>query len=183
MIEVDKGYLKRIPEPIAAWGRQLPHDPATGIFKLAATGLRTFPTKTDDDTHEYIHPSVLSQTITIPEVTESIKANPALLCDLDDMGKMVRSLEKVETTPDDLDDAEHIVKETWPYVAGKDEFNVDVVKEHASQEAMKKSLEKMQAAADSKRLGRQEIMTDEGGRPRYGQTWLGSIWHAIIGDE
>ncbi|KAJ7293538.1 hypothetical protein C8J57DRAFT_1269293 [Mycena rebaudengoi] len=60
-LSLDYTYLGSLPRPTAPWGTQPPHDPATGIFKLASQAQRVLPTETNDVTHETIHSSVLQQ--------------------------------------------------------------------------------------------------------------------------
>ncbi|KAI0304693.1 hypothetical protein BC826DRAFT_977756 [Russula brevipes] len=61
IVSIDTEYLFSLLEPIAPWGTQKPHDPRTGIFALASTIQRHFPTSVDPLTRETIHPSVLMQ--------------------------------------------------------------------------------------------------------------------------
>ncbi|KIJ32054.1 hypothetical protein M422DRAFT_185034 [Sphaerobolus stellatus SS14] len=155
MLATDRKYMKHLLSPVAPWGKQMPHDPAVGIFKLAREIQRTVPTITDDKTHEYIHPSVQEQDVVSPKVTTNITANPSLLCSLHEL--------------------EELVRKTWPYVPGKHEVTGKDGKEDIdSQNLMKKELNKMVEKA-----GSTEIMVDEGGRPRYHENWLGSIIHEI----
>jgi len=134
--------------------------PAHGIFHLATKSPRRVPTQTDEETHEYIHPSALAQKINIPEVAQSVRANPALLWELTDMEKQF--------------------KDNWPYVTDKgfDEF---VEKEAVSQESMLKMLEKMQAKAN-KKFGKPDVtVVDEKGETTYrkSSSRLSSIWHRL----
>jgi len=165
MLSIDRDYLFSLPEPVAPWGKQLPHDPATGIFKFAFEIQRTLPTETNDLTHEYIHPSVQEQRIQIPQLIANIKTNPKLLCDLHEMeGKFKEvwaSIPRERVNADPEDDSESDL-------------------EDQSQEAMVKSLEKMAKKA-AKRQMETEVMVDEGGRPRYQESWIGSIVHDLFG--
>ncbi|KAF8523076.1 hypothetical protein BU17DRAFT_43975 [Hysterangium stoloniferum] len=157
MLAVDRKYLCSLPSPVSPWGQQLPHDPATGIFKLAYEIHRTLPTETDEITNETVHPSVLAQTIKIPQLMVNVKANPALLVELREL--------------------EDIIKKDWPYVPGQNVPQDEEAKsEFESQQSMKKSLEKM--AADAQKS---EVMVDEGGRPRYTESWLGAFIHEFTG--
>lgn len=110
-------------------------------------------------THEYIHPSVLHQVVTVPQVTANTKSNPSLVCELNEV--------------------EMLFKENWPYVPGKvNQDNPEGKEELALQNSMKKQLEKMVINAAKEPL-ESEVMVDEGGRPRYQPSWLGSIIHEI----
>ncbi|KAF9076243.1 hypothetical protein BDP27DRAFT_1380318 [Rhodocollybia butyracea] len=82
ILATDPRYLATLPDPIAPWGAQKPHDPKTGVFALSFTTLRTLPTKTDDVTHEKIHPSVLQQTNLSPRVKQDLKDHPELIGEL-----------------------------------------------------------------------------------------------------
>jgi len=99
MLSLDLQYLASLPDPVAPWGKQPPHDPRTGIFVLADTVKRQLPTQDDDITHETIHPSVLEQDHILPQLQQSIDSNPSLVCSL---------------LPLEME-----VKKNWPYVPGK----------------------------------------------------------------
>lgn len=71
----------------------------TGIFSLALENTRRLPTKTDNITHETIHPSVLEQEPMSPQLRENIQKNPLLVCSLLPF--------------------EENMKRSWPYVPGK----------------------------------------------------------------
>ncbi|KAF8521484.1 hypothetical protein JB92DRAFT_3277272 [Gautieria morchelliformis] len=160
MLSLDRTYLDSLPRPVAPWGQQLPHDPATGVFKLATEIQRTLPTQTDEITHEMVHPSVLYQTIKLPQLMDNVKANPSLVARL------------LET--------EEIIKTHWKYDPSQSVLTGDEAKkELKSQESMKKSLEKMVKKAENREMTT-EVMVDEGGRPRYTQSWLGSIIHELM---
>ncbi|KAG1769175.1 hypothetical protein EDD22DRAFT_1048164 [Suillus occidentalis] len=75
MLSIDIGYIYSLPDPVAPWGEQQPHNPRVGIFKLSDTNIRKLPTVTDNITHETIHLSVLRQ-------KHSMSLNPALFCKL-----------------------------------------------------------------------------------------------------
>jgi hypothetical protein len=108
-----------------------------------------------------VHPSVLSQTIELPQLMDNVNANPSL----------VASLLEIE----------EIFKTHWPYDPGQSALTGDEAKsELKSQEAMKKSLGRMVKKAENREL-KTEVMVDEGGRPRYTQSWLGSIIHELMG--
>ncbi|KAF9237321.1 hypothetical protein BU15DRAFT_48796, partial [Melanogaster broomeanus] len=99
MLSVDLKYVASLPDPVAPWGKQHPHDSRTGIFVLAAEYTRQLPTKTDDITHETIHPSVLQQDNIATKLREIIQKNPSLVCDLLPL--------------------EEEMRKNWPYVPGK----------------------------------------------------------------
>lgn len=71
----------------------------SGFFALTLENTRQLPTKTDDVTHETIHPSVLEQVQISPQLRESIQNNPLLVCSLLPL--------------------EEDMKRSWPYVPGK----------------------------------------------------------------
>ncbi|KAJ7225553.1 hypothetical protein GGX14DRAFT_348671 [Mycena pura] len=85
-LSLDYTYLGSLPQPVAPWGSQQPHDPCTGIFALAHEQQRTRPAKTDSVTHETIHQSVLQQH----------SVNSALGTDLADHPSLVRPLLPLE---------------------------------------------------------------------------------------
>ncbi|KAG8219773.1 hypothetical protein J3R82DRAFT_745 [Butyriboletus roseoflavus] len=97
ILSVDSKYIRSLPDPVASWGKQPPHDSCTGIFVLASENRRQLPTETDDVTHETIHPSALEHLI--PQLRESIQKNPSLVCSLLPL--------------------EEDMKNNWPYVPGK----------------------------------------------------------------
>ncbi|KAF8641214.1 hypothetical protein AX17_000848 [Amanita inopinata Kibby_2008] len=78
---LDIDYMARLPQPIASWGKQLPHDSRTGIFAVARSVPRPLPLL-DVKTFESIHPSVLEQDIISLPLKELIKQHPQLLCKL-----------------------------------------------------------------------------------------------------
>jgi len=59
-LSLDVQYLARYVEPVAPWGKQIPHSPSTGVFSVAAVSPRALPSF-DDATQETVHPSVLEQ--------------------------------------------------------------------------------------------------------------------------
>lgn len=71
----------------------------TGIFALSLENTRQLPTKTDDVTHETIHPSVLERDHMVPQLRENIQKNPLPVCSLLPL--------------------EEEMKKSWPYVPGK----------------------------------------------------------------
>lgn len=82
MLSVDLKYVACLPDPVAPWGKQPPHDPCTGIFNLAKEHARHLPGKTDQITHETVHPSVLEQVHLVPRLAKNIQDNPSLVCGL-----------------------------------------------------------------------------------------------------
>lgn len=72
---------------------------STGIYALAVENTRKLPTKTDDLTHETIHPSVLERAHLSQELRHYILKNPSLVCGLLPL--------------------EGEMKNNWPYVPGK----------------------------------------------------------------
>lgn len=82
MLSWSMDYIKTLPDPVAPWGEQKPHDPLTGVFSLEATAQRQLPTATNDVTHETIHPSVLRQKTLVTAVEHDIKQHPDLICSL-----------------------------------------------------------------------------------------------------
>ncbi|GJJ08812.1 hypothetical protein Clacol_003031 [Clathrus columnatus] len=165
MLSIDRDYLFSLPEPVASWGKQLPHDPQTGIFKFAFEIQRTLPTETNNITHEYVHPSVKEQRTQIPQLLENIKTTPALICDLHEI-------------EDKFKDVWRFIPRERINVGGENDAESDL--ENESQEAMAKSLEKMAKKAAQSQM-ESEVMVDEGGRPRYQESWIGSIVHELFG--
>ncbi|KAG9314326.1 hypothetical protein JVU11DRAFT_5117 [Chiua virens] len=98
ILSVDLKYVQSLPDPVAPWGKQPPHDSCTGIFVLALENTRQLPTKTNDVTHETIHPSVLMQDKVNAQLRENIRKNPSLVCGLLPF--------------------EEEMKKNWPYVPG-----------------------------------------------------------------
>ncbi|KAJ3857808.1 hypothetical protein EV368DRAFT_17272, partial [Lentinula lateritia] len=78
-LAMDMKYLGGLLDPMAPWGTQKPHDPETGIFALSIRAQRPLPTKTDDITHEKIHPSVLHQKDLYPALAQDIRDHPELI--------------------------------------------------------------------------------------------------------
>ncbi|OCH96096.1 hypothetical protein OBBRIDRAFT_766161 [Obba rivulosa] len=79
MLSLDMRYIASLPGPVAPWGEQSPHDSKTGIFTLADAIKRTYPTDTDNITHEKIHSSVMKQRNLLPELRDTIAKNPSLI--------------------------------------------------------------------------------------------------------
>ncbi|EIW86761.1 hypothetical protein CONPUDRAFT_115432 [Coniophora puteana RWD-64-598 SS2] len=75
-------YLASLPDPVAPWGQQPPHDPRTGIFAFSEEINRELPQHTDNKTHEYFHPSVKEQVHLRPSLAEMIKSGTAPFCEL-----------------------------------------------------------------------------------------------------
>ncbi|KAG0708817.1 hypothetical protein DFH29DRAFT_342656 [Suillus ampliporus] len=75
MLSVDIAYIASLPDPVAPWGEQHPHNARVGIFAWSEANTRKLPTAPDNITHETIHPSVLRR-------EKPISFNPALLCKL-----------------------------------------------------------------------------------------------------
>jgi len=156
MVSLNIDYLRGIPRPVAGWGLQIPHNAQTGIFELSHAIERTLPDKTDDVTHEYVHPSVMFQSVPLPHIDELVKSNPGLFCSLMPL--------------------EEKFKDWWPYVPGVNQPHGSEAKSEKQQlEAEKKSL--FSKAKD--KVGLKETMEDEGGRPRYEDTWVGSLLHKL----
>ncbi|KAF8576583.1 hypothetical protein K439DRAFT_1640432 [Ramaria rubella] len=147
MLSLNLDYLRSIPRPISPWGAQIPHNPKTGMFELSNAVQRSLPTKTDNKTQEYIHHSVTSQHLLLPQLEANISANPEL----------VTSLAPLEER----------FKNWWPYVPGENQPH-DLERERKDEE---KSL--LRKAEES--VGTNEVMEDEGGRPRYEESWMGSV--------
>ncbi|KAF8445896.1 hypothetical protein L210DRAFT_881927 [Boletus edulis BED1] len=99
MLCVDLEYIRSLPDPVAPWGKQPPHDSRTGIFALTLENTRSLPIKTDSITHQTIHPSVLEQDHRSPQLLQRIQNNPLLMCSLLPL--------------------EEEMRRSWPYVPGK----------------------------------------------------------------
>ncbi|KAJ3790950.1 hypothetical protein GGU10DRAFT_339118 [Lentinula aff. detonsa] len=78
-LAMDLRYLGGLLDPTAPWGTQKPHNPETGVFALSISTQRPLPTKTDDVTHEKIHPSVLHQKELYPALAQDIRDHPQLI--------------------------------------------------------------------------------------------------------
>ncbi|RPD82481.1 hypothetical protein L226DRAFT_528639 [Lentinus tigrinus ALCF2SS1-7] len=72
-------YVTSLPQPDAPWGTQPPHDPLTGIYKVAKVSRRQPPSETDEVTHETIHPSVMAQPNLSTEVKHALDSHPSIL--------------------------------------------------------------------------------------------------------
>jgi len=83
-LSLDLDYLKKICQPaVAPWGTQQPHNPATGIFFLAATVQRPLPSVPGDPiTHESIHSSVLHQQSVSPVLSGILTLHPKIVSPL-----------------------------------------------------------------------------------------------------
>ncbi|KAF9480982.1 hypothetical protein BDN70DRAFT_876848 [Pholiota conissans] len=93
-VALDIDYLRKLIRPVAPWGAQVPHDSATGVFKVAATLQRTLPVVNDPQTEESIHLSVLEQTDISPALVTlagTIKAHPKLVSELMTLEELVRN--------------------------------------------------------------------------------------------
>jgi len=82
ILSLDMAYMSKLPQPVAPWGTQKPHDSATGIFSFAHTIARELPTSTNSATHESIHSSVLEQAQLYPALEELVNKHPELICPL-----------------------------------------------------------------------------------------------------
>lgn len=94
ILSLDMKYMASLFHPVAPWGKQKPHDSATGIFMLGRTIKRKIPTSWNEVTHECLHASVLEQDSLNPDLAAIIAKNP----------KLVRPLLPLEEE----------VKQNWP---------------------------------------------------------------------
>lgn len=80
--------------PISGWVSltQWANSSATGIFTLARTIKRDIPSKPNNKTHDYIHPSVLAQKSSYPHLEPILKAHPELVCELQQLEKQFKAL-------------------------------------------------------------------------------------------
>ncbi|KAI0724628.1 hypothetical protein C8T65DRAFT_714709 [Cerioporus squamosus] len=78
-LSFDYDYVSSLPQPVAPWGAQPPHDPLTGIYKLAKVSRREPPSETNEVTHETIHPSIMAQPNLSPHVKSIVDSNPPIL--------------------------------------------------------------------------------------------------------
>jgi len=81
-ISIDTKYLFSLFQPSFPWGVQKPHDSRSGVFVLADTIQRQFPTSIDPITHERIHPSVLMQSAILPQLANTLATHPDLVAQL-----------------------------------------------------------------------------------------------------
>ncbi|KIJ32055.1 hypothetical protein M422DRAFT_35987 [Sphaerobolus stellatus SS14] len=156
MLAMDRNYLEHILWPVAPWGKQMPHDSEIGVFKLANQFPRKIPTRTDDETHEYIHPSVFKQELILPELIQNTEANPSLICELNEL--------------------ENTLREAWGYVPGQHmSTGVDGKKDEASQRSMKRKLTHMIHKSQIVAYIKLEVLP-------YLETWLALFqffWYVI----
>ncbi|KAF9482421.1 hypothetical protein BDN70DRAFT_968333 [Pholiota conissans] len=83
LLSLDFAYLTSHMEPVEEWGKQQPHDSATGVFFLADKTERELPKGPNDPhTHEIVHRSVLEQENLSPAVTELLSTYPTIVCEL-----------------------------------------------------------------------------------------------------
>ncbi|RDX55781.1 hypothetical protein OH76DRAFT_1337360 [Lentinus brumalis] len=82
VLSFDYDYVMSLPQPAAPWGAQSPHDPLTGIYKIAKVSRREPPSETNEVTHERIHPSVMAQPNLSPHVRSIVDSNPSILHEL-----------------------------------------------------------------------------------------------------
>ncbi|CAL1695679.1 unnamed protein product [Somion occarium] len=95
ILSLDMDYLISLPEPVATWGLQSPHDSSTGIFALASSIQRELPAETDNTTHETIHLSVLQQQKQNPKLEQNVKNKPHLVGPLLPLEEEIKALWKV----------------------------------------------------------------------------------------
>ena len=99
ILALDTAYLVTLFQPTAPWGKLEPHEyvhsdlrttqddplsysPITGIFSLAHTITRQFPTDFNETTRETIHASVLEQEKINPLLASVIAKHPELVTKL-----------------------------------------------------------------------------------------------------
>jgi len=157
MLALDLDYLRQIPQPVAAWGQLLPHDSRTGIFHLGHAIQRTLPTKPNTVTNETVHPSTMHQTVEYPQLMANVNECPELLGTLSPL--------------------EESLKDAWPYVPGKYTSEEESYESETQSQAQEKQT--LFGMAKSFLGLQRETMEDEGGRPRYEETWLGAIAHEL----
>ncbi|TFK20147.1 hypothetical protein FA15DRAFT_689251 [Coprinopsis marcescibilis] len=99
IIALDLDYLGRLPQPVAPWGQQKPHENSskTGIFFLAQGIQRELPTEVGGPLCQMIHPSVLEQAKLFPALDKVLRDHPNTVCPLLPL--------------------EEQMKASWPYVA------------------------------------------------------------------
>ncbi|KAH7883544.1 hypothetical protein F5I97DRAFT_1893739 [Phlebopus sp. FC_14] len=163
MLSVDLKYIASLPDPVDLWGKQLPHDPRTGIFVLAETNVRKLPTETNTSTHETVHPSVLEQIHLIPQLQQNIQKNSTLVCSLLPLeiemkknwpyvpGKYDRKISRGSTQVEPISKATFLWTATKEVVAASTDFGHEIYKEIAT---------------------RVETSTDDRGRQSSSSTWL-----------
>jgi len=95
ILSLDYTYLASLPDPVAPWGAQAPHDSATGVFALAATIHRQLPTETNNITHETIHPSVMRQHTLNKTLLSNLQNNPSLVAKLLPLEEDIKNAWKV----------------------------------------------------------------------------------------
>ncbi|KAI0082303.1 hypothetical protein K474DRAFT_1586300 [Panus rudis PR-1116 ss-1] len=160
-------YLASLPEPVAPWGEQSPHDSATGIFALADTIHRSLPTADDNRTHEMIHPSVLKQHELNHTLEAHIKQNPHLMTTLLPLEEEVKanwkpSFEKSKAYDDHKKSQKDSKKDK------KDENLVNVAKS-------KLEGTKAQSKDIQQKITHTRTMYTESGEPVYEDNWFGKM--------
>lgn len=86
----------------------------TGIFTLARTTKRAFPTKPNEKTNECIHPSVLEQISSYPNLQPVIQAHPELVCKLQALEEQFKAIWEKKYNPESpraLEYAARLVKD------------------------------------------------------------------------
>ncbi|EAU93126.2 hypothetical protein CC1G_12661 [Coprinopsis cinerea okayama7 len=82
ILAIDTEYLFHLPQPVAEWGKQVPHDSKSGIFLLAQRIQRELPRQLGGPHHEYIHPSVLEQESHYKALKHVLDKLPGIVCPL-----------------------------------------------------------------------------------------------------
>uniref|UniRef100_A0A8H7YAL2 T6SS Phospholipase effector Tle1-like catalytic domain-containing protein n=1 Tax=Psilocybe cubensis TaxID=181762 RepID=A0A8H7YAL2_PSICU len=96
LMSMDMNYLRALINPVAPWGKQKPHDSATGIFILADKIQRELPlTPNNVHTHETFHSSILEQETLDPTLAEKLANVPEFI--------------------EPLTSLEEAIKQYWPY--------------------------------------------------------------------
>jgi len=168
ILSLDMKYLEGLPNPIAPWGEQQPHDPTkSGVMVLADTTKRQLPQASNPKTAETIHPSVLQQKSLSPDLLKDIKAHPELICSLTPLEEQVKLNWKVNT-----EKLSQNQLRAHNQLCGKSE---EVVADTKSR--MDKVIEKGEVVLEH--AGRSTTMTSESGRPIYHENLFGKLMKEV----
>lgn len=95
LLSYDEDFIRSIPKPAFAWGKQSPHDPTTGIYILCDRTVRTPPSyskdpKINSHTNETYHSSVLQASSVAAIVAAALK-NPSMIEPLNAFEEQIKS--------------------------------------------------------------------------------------------
>jgi hypothetical protein len=94
----------------------------TGVFTLATTIQRQLPTSFDPITHETIHPSVLMQSVILPQLAHTIAAHPNLVCQLMPLEQQAKKLWSPASAEHPSSAATEVIKSEVTHKVGRQSF-------------------------------------------------------------